>query len=196
MPYFSLVEQDEIQLIRDAQAGNRSAFASLYDAYLDRVYRYVYFRTHHKETAEDLTATVFVKALEKLSSFDPEKAGFTTWLYTIARNALTDHYRRRKPDTDIEDVWDTLASGEDIPADTDVRARLTQVQDLMKDLPAAQREIVLLRVWDELSYAEIAEVTGKSEAASKMAFSRAVATLRKRAPDALLVLLLALPVIR
>lgn len=190
------MEQEELQLIRDAQAGNRHAFASLYDAYLDRVYRYVYFRTHHKETAEDLTATVFVKALEKLSSFDGEKAGFATWLYAIARNTLTDHYRRQKPDVDVEDVWDTLASGEDIPGDTDTRARLAKVQELMKDLPAAQREIVLLRVWDELSYAEIAEVTGKSEAASKMAFSRAVATLRKRAPDALLVLFLALPVIR
>ncbi len=190
------MDQAELQLIRDAQAGNRRAFASLYDAYLDRVYRYVYFRTHHKETAEDITAGVFVKALEKISSFDAGKAGFTTWLYAIARNALTDHYRRRKPDADLEDVWDTLASGEDIPADTDARARLARVQDLMKDLPAAQREIVLLRVWDELSYAEIAAVTGKSEAASKMAFSRAVATLRKRAPDALLVLLLALPVIR
>lgn len=187
------MEHAELQLIRDAQAGNRYAFASLYDAYLDRVYRYIYFRTHHKETAEDLAASVFVKALEKLPSFDPGKAGFTTWLYAIARNALTDHYRRQKPDVDVEDVWDTLASGEDIPADTDVRARLAKVQELMKDLPAAQREIVLLRVWDELSYAEIAEVTGKSEAASKMAFSRAVATLRKRAPDALLVLLLAVP---
>ncbi len=190
------MEQDELKLIRDAQAGTRYAFAALYDAYIDRVYRYVFFRTHHKETAEDLTSVVFMKALEKLTSFDPEKAGFTTWLYAIARHTLTDHFRRRKTDTDIEDVWDVLASGEDLVRDADARARLAQVQDLMKDLPAAQREIVLLRVWDELSYAEIAAVTGKSEAASKMAFSRAVAALRKRAPDALLALLLALPVIR
>jgi len=63
--------------------------------FFKRIYSYLYYRCLHKETAEDLTASVFLKTLEKLSTFNPENGNFFAWLYGIAKNLLADFYRAR-----------------------------------------------------------------------------------------------------
>jgi RNA polymerase sigma-70 factor (ECF subfamily) len=189
-----LTPEKESQAIKDAQAGNAAAFGLLYDAYASRIHDYLYYRTHHREVAEDLTSKVFLKALTAFATYDAAKGPLQAWLYRIAKNALTDHWRAARPDADIEDVWDALRDTKtDLPRDADARARLAQVEAHLAALPAAQREAVTLRVWDGLSYAEMAAVTGRSEDACKMAFSRGSAALRKAMPLALLLLLLARP---
>ncbi|MEY4745052.1 MAG: hypothetical protein RL272_997 [Candidatus Parcubacteria bacterium] len=184
---------DEEQLIGACQRGESDAFGRLYDAYVRRIYDFVYYRTHHKETAEDLTSDVFLKAFAKMDGFDAGKGTFAAWLYRIARNRVIDHYRASKRVDDIEDVWDLLRSGNDVARDADARERLRETEAHMAALPAAQRDIVIMRAWDGLSYAEIAEITGKSESACKMSFSRAVAALRKRLPLAALLIILTHP---
>ena len=68
------------------------AFAQLYDQYLPKVFRYMSYRIVDTHMAEDLTSTVFEKALTKFKTYDSEKAGFSTWIFSIARNTLIDHY--------------------------------------------------------------------------------------------------------
>ena len=165
------------------------AFEAQYDAYVRKIYAYVYYRTQHRETAEDLTSQVFLKALDKLSSFDEARGTFSAWIYGIARNALTDHYRSRRETIDVDDVWD-LRSDEDVARDVEARERIEKLRPYLQALPKDQRELVFLRLWDGLSYAEIAALTGRSEAACKMAFSRTVARLRRDVPATLLLLLL------
>lgn len=183
----------DVQLIEACKRGDAAAFGELYDAYARKIYDFAYYRTHHRETAEDLAADVFLKAFAKISAFDPSNGTFSAWLYRIARNRVIDHYRTAKPSADIEDVWDLLASGDDVARDAETRERLRAVEAHLSSLPAAQRDVVIMRVWDGLTYAEIAETLGKSEAACKMTFSRAVATLRKNAPLAALLLILINP---
>jgi len=165
------------------------AFEAQYDAYVRKIYKYVYYRTQHRETAEDLTSQVFLKAFDKLAGFDESRGTFSAWIYGIARNALTDHYRASRDTVDIDDVWD-LHSDEDIVRDVEARERVEKLRPYLQALPKDQRELIILRLWDGLSYAEIAEVTGRSEAACKMAFSRTVARLRKDVPAAILLLML------
>lgn len=184
--------QDE-KLVRAVQAGDSDAFGRLYDGYVRKIYDFIYYRTHHRETAEDLTSDVFMKAFAGLRGFDPEHGSFSSWLYRIARNRVIDHYRTAKHAEDIEDVWDVLKSGEDVNRDAETRELLRAAEKLVAQLPAAQRDVVIMRAWDQLSYAEIAEILGKSEAACKMSFSRAVATLRLQAPLALLIAILLNP---
>ncbi|MEY4722503.1 MAG: hypothetical protein RLZZ324_16 [Candidatus Parcubacteria bacterium] len=189
-----MTPQEELAAVTAAQAGDAESFGRLYDAYARRIHDYLYYRTHHRETAEDLASRAFLKALEKLGSFDAGKGSFGAWLYRIAHNTLVDHYRADRPNADIEDVWDALHDHKtDLPRDTDARARLTKVEQHLAALPKAQREVVVLRVWDGLSYAEIAAITGKTEAASKMAFSRATAILKAAMPLALLLIIAARP---
>lgn len=181
------------QLISACQRGDADSFGRLYDAYVRRIYDFVYYRTHHRETAEDLTSDVFLRAFAKIGDFDAAKGTFSAWLYRIARNRVIDHYRTAKPVDDIEDVWDLLRSGADVARDAEARERLRAVEGHLAALPAAQRDVVIMRAWDGLSYAEIAETLGKSESACKMSFSRAVAALRKHMPLAALILLLTHP---
>ncbi len=160
---------------------NNSEFTGLYDQYVEKIYRFIYYKTHHKETAEDITSAVFLKALEAFSSFDKGRGGFSGWIYQIARNAVIDHYRSKKNLINVEDVWD-LKDKEDIERDADASLRLEGVKEYLGRLKAEQREIVLLRVWEGMSYKEIAQVIGKSEESCKMMFSRTIRRLREEMP--------------
>jgi RNA polymerase sigma-70 factor (ECF subfamily) len=168
---------DEQKLVKLCQAGQTDQFARLYDLYIKKIYGYVYFRIQHREISEDLVSQIFIKALEKINSFDETKAKFTTWLYQIARNTVIDYFRTRKVEANIDDIW-SLSSSQDIERDAGVRENLEQAEQLLKALSSEQREIVLLRIWDGLPYKEIAEMVGKTEASCKMIFSRVMTKLR------------------
>ena len=82
----------EGEILREYQAGNLEHFGEIYDVYIKKIYNFIYYKTHHKETAEDLTSETFRKALSNIKSFDTHRA-FSSWLYRIAQNTVIDHYR-------------------------------------------------------------------------------------------------------
>lgn len=163
-------------------------FGALYDAYVRKIYKYVYYRTQHRETAEDLTSQVFLKALAKFDSFDGERGTFSAWIYGIAHNAIIDHYRSARETTDIDDFWD-LKSDSDSARDAEANERIEKLRPYLQTLSKGQRELIFMRLWDGLSYAEISAIVGKSEDACKMAYSRTIAKLRKEVPPALFALM-------
>lgn len=172
MPSIATTEED---ILRAVRAGERERFAELYDSYADRIYAFVYARVTHRETAEDLTSTVFMKALDRLVSF--KGGSFSAWIYRIARNTVIDHYRTNKPTADLDAIAEPPAST-NLEAETHNRDLLARVEARLKLLKPEHQEIVKLRVWDDLPYATIASIVGKSEAAVKMTFARAVAGLQ------------------
>lgn len=172
-----------------AVQGNSEAFARLYDASVKQVYGFVYSKTQHTQTAEDLTSQIFMKALEHIQRFRKEKASFTTWLFTIARRTIIDHYRTHKSAQAIDDAWD-IPSDSDIPRDTDTALTFAQVARAMQALSVQERDIITLRIWQGLSFAEIAEIIGKSPAASKVQYGRAVQKVRQAMPYGVLALYL------
>ncbi len=181
--------QEQAALVAATQAGNTQAFGRLYDAYSKPLYRFIYYKTHHRETAEDLLSQLFTQALQKIQGFNPEKGIFSGWLYQIARNLIIDHYRKARPVIHIDDAFD-ISDGTNLARDTEARFALEKVEVYLKQLTSEQRDIIIMRIWQHMSYAEIAAALGKSEASAKMAFSRAITKLRKEIPLALLILLL------
>lgn len=177
------------QLVEQVKKGDSLAFGMLYDEYSKKIFDFIYFRTFHRETAEDLTSTTFTKALEKIGSFDPGKGNFGSWIYRIARNTVIDHYRTNKISSDIFEAYD-LSTSENIETDFDARDQLAKVQQYLSKLNPEQRELVVMRVWDGLSYREISEVMGKSEDALKVAFSRIMSKMRKESIYALTICLI------
>jgi RNA polymerase sigma-70 factor, ECF subfamily len=157
--------------------GSKDAFDELYIRHLKGIYGFIFYRVMDRMTAEDLTSQTFMKALDHMHSYDVRKGAFSTWLYRIARNTVHDHFRVTRPTQDIDDVWD-LAGDENPFLDASASLDAQQVRDALNSLPKDKRDIVIMRLWDGLSYKEIADLTGKSEAACKMTFSRAVADLR------------------
>lgn len=180
---------EESSLIKKARQGDRESFGLLYDVYAERIYRFVYVKTQHKETAEDIVSEVFMKAVRSITAFESEKGSFQAWLYRIARNAVIDHYRQKHHDASIEDAWD-IPSASDPGRDTELRQSLEKVEAYLAGLPSEQRDIIIMRLWQELSFREIASALGKSEAAAKMAFSRAIGKLRDGLPAELFLALM------
>ena len=174
------------EAVKLCQTGKLEKFSFLYDAYIEKIYRFVYYKTHHKETAEDLTSDTFLKALEKINSF--KEGSFQAWLFKIARNTVIDYYRKKKSVVDIDDVWD-LGKSDNILKDLEMKEKLEKVYSSFSKLNSVQREIVLLRIWENMPYKEIAEIVGKKEGACKMIFTRAIGQLKNEIPLILLLLL-------
>lgn len=165
------------KLVVKIQAGETENFVLLYDAYLDKIYRFLYFRTNHQETAEDLASQTFLKAFDKINSFDASKGTFQSWLYRIAHNLLIDYYRVPKRNVDLS-AAENIASNSSPENDTDRELSIEQIHNLLETLPETTQELIVLRVWEELPYSEIAKIMDKSEASLKMQFSRIIAGLR------------------
>ncbi len=172
---------EELEIILSCKNGKPGEFGLLYDAYVKKIYSFIYYKVQNKEAAEDLTSETFLKALDKINSFDPQKGKFSSWLYRIARNAVIDHFRVRKPHFPIENAWN-LKDNTNIQADMETKEKIEKVKIYMQNLNEDQREIITLRVWQELSYKEISEILGKSEAGCKMMFFRAISGIRKEMP--------------
>ncbi len=183
------MEISEPKIIADCQAGQMETFVYLYDKYVEKIYKFLYFRTFDQELAEDITSQTFLKAMDKIGSFNGEKGTFQAWLYQIARNLLIDEYRKQKPTDNIDAHFD-LASDINLESETAGSITNEKLRELLLSLPAEAQELVSMRLWDEMSYAEIAIITGKSEGALKMQFSRIVDQLKKHSH--LLVLFVAL----
>jgi RNA polymerase sigma-70 factor (ECF subfamily) len=171
------------------QHTDASGFQELYDLYIIKIYNFIYYRTHHKETAEDLASKTFIKAWENFHQYDETKGSFSTWLYAIARNNLIDHYRKDKSHSAIEEFIN-LSSAENIEHDTGLKLQLEKIKEYLKDLPEEQRDVVIMRVWDDLSYKEIAAILQKSEASCKMSYYRTMEKLQQQIPLAVLLLLI------
>ncbi len=166
---------DEATILTECRSGQLGRFAELYDSYSEAIYRFVYYKTQHRETAEDLTSLVWLKALEKISSF---RAGsLQAWLYRIARNTVIDYYRTRKFDRSVEDAWD-LPERSSLASEIEQRDLLDRVRADLHQLPSLQRDILVLRIWEGYSFAEIAEIVGTSEGNCKVIVSRSLKRIR------------------
>ena len=173
-----------LALVGKAQEGDGEAFGRLYDAYVDTVYRYIYYRVSSKALAEDLTQETFLRALRRISTFTWQGRDFGAWLVTIARNLVADHFKSSRhrlevPTGEMLDSDQTEASPEDsVLAYLSNRALL----DAVKQLNSQQQECVTLRFLHGLSVAETAQIMGKNDGAIKTLQYRAIRTLARLLP--------------
>ena len=170
--------QEINQLVKKCQEGNSQEFGGLYEMYFGKIYRFVYYKTMCKQIAEDLVSKTFLKAFENIGQFNADKGSFSAWIYRIARNNVIDYYRVQKKDIDISDIWD-LKTHENIEIDVENQEKIYELKESIQELTPKQREILILRIWDNLSYSEIAEITGKTEENCRVIFSRTIRGLRK-----------------
>jgi RNA polymerase sigma factor (sigma-70 family) len=169
--------------LAEAARSDPQAFGELYERYYTRVYRYVYHRLANPTEAEDVTAAVFMKALEALPSYQSRRNTFAPWLFRITRNAVIDHYRRRRIQTPIDGV--EHQSDEHDPAGYVLDCeRSAELGALVRHLSDDQRDVVLLRFAGDLSFAEIGAVLKKNEPAVRMLLHRGLRKLKAVLEDA------------
>lgn len=157
------------------------ALESLCSHYVPRIYNYVLRRVGRVQDAEDITSTVFEKVIGNLESFDESRASFSTWIYRIATNTVTDQYRsrsRKKESSLDDDVVEAGLAGEAGLERTDLYIGLLE---LLERLPVKYREAVALRYFAEMRVQEVAETLGITESAASKRILRGLDELKRLA---------------
>ena len=163
------------------QAPGEPDFLATYEDHVWDVYGYLAYRLRSAAEAEDLTQATFERALRAWDRFDPERASAKTWLLTIARNVLTDHWRKRHSSGESHQPWEHVRE-EDLPAEDSHAERLGLEPDLeraLSRLSRRDRSVLALRFGGDLRAPEIAEVLDLSVANVQQILSRAVRKLRR-----------------
>lgn len=170
---------EEKRLIRQAQAGDSAAFTEIYRRYQPKVYSYIYFRVDSEATAEDLTSEVFVRLVQHIRKFQYRGRPLLAWLYTIARNLVTDHYRRAGRTTELP-IDDSFVADTPDPLQVVNRTleqeRLTRALD---DLTDAQREVIVLKFFENMDNSTAARTLGKTVGAVKALQHRGLSALAR-----------------
>jgi RNA polymerase sigma-70 factor, ECF subfamily len=181
-----LEDQHTGALVRRCVAGEAAAWEEIVRLHNRRVYNLCYRFTSSPDTAEDMTQEVFLKVYRTLASYDVEKGAFTTWLTTLARNLLVDHFRRSKQDRVTDSIDVGMGEEADSPSIADrlrdsgpspddrLASRETQkmVQRALARLSPDLREAVILRDIQDMDYKEIAAVLRVPEGTVKSRINR------------------------
>jgi RNA polymerase sigma-70 factor (ECF subfamily) len=186
------------ELAQEAVSDSES-LGELYDLFVEQIFAYFFYRTNKsKSTAEDLTSQTFEKVIKHIHKYDSQKGSFGTWLYTIAQNNLTDHYRKHKEEISLE-----TASRDNENNDSTDKELNSQVIDQLKDrnnnnyinviknrnlkilnkalakLPPKDQQVLTLKYLQDLTYKEIGQMIGSTGNAVGVRISRAMKKLKK-----------------
>jgi RNA polymerase sigma-70 factor, ECF subfamily len=167
---------DDRAVIARVQAGATDAFRVLMDRYQPVVWTFCRNLLRQPADAEDLTQEVFLAAFRKLASYDADRAAFSTWLLTIARNRCCNRLQQRQPTNEsIEEPLDRGPAPDETMTDREVWDRLDHA---LEQLPLEQRTAFVLAEIQELPHREIAVIEGVEVGTVKSRVSRAKARLR------------------
>jgi len=175
--------QDEqvTKLIDRASQGDTNAFGALYDLYFDGIFRFFNSHLGNFQDAEDLTGEVFLRIWQSLPNYQHQGIPFTAFLYRVARNILTDHYRRSHGErTEIaveEELIDHISSQAFVSSTNDLD--YIDIRQVLDNLREDYREILILRFYSGLTPDEIALTIGKTPGATRVLQYRALEAMRR-----------------
>lgn len=188
----NLKELTDEQLAMCYIEGDNRAFDELLSRTQSKLYSYIMFVVHDREIADDVFQETFVKVITRLQQGRYVPSGkFGAWLMRIAHNVMMDLYRNHRADKVVEAANDNDLSniGGDGLLDVSIESQfvnsqvLRDVEKMMNNLPAPQREVVYMRFYQEMSFKEIAETTGVSINTSLGRMRYAILNLRRMAKD-------------
>jgi RNA polymerase sigma factor (sigma-70 family) len=167
-------------MVEKLGSSSAALFAELYEEYLPKVYRYIAYRINDVPTAEDLTSMVFEKALTNFKSFDRRKAQFSTWVFTIARNTLTDYYRthQKKQTVTLEDPDAAALTGPSLEEESERSEDAQRLRNCVARLSQQEQDIISFKFGAEMTNRQIAAQLALSESNVAVIIFRAVRKLR------------------
>ena len=148
----------------------------IYTDYYKKVMGYISARIRSRADAEDLCSEVFEKVQRKLDGFDPSKASVSTWIFTITRNTVIDHFRRTRPSGELDE---NMAGDFEVDESLLHTESLSSLASALRQLPTEMRDIIVLRYYDGKPLTEIAEMMNLSYGAVKLRHQSALVKLKR-----------------
>jgi RNA polymerase sigma-70 factor (ECF subfamily) len=171
-------EETLVERVKDDPA----AFGVLYRRYVRKIYSYIYCRTGNRHDAEDLTARTFYRALANIDRYENKGLPFSAWLYRIAHNLVANWLRdrsRRKVISLDELAQTGQSSGSALEHQAEANEEREALLEAIKHLPAERQELLILKLMEGMSNAEIGQVMGRSVGAIKSLYFRTLIALRE-----------------
>jgi RNA polymerase sigma-70 factor (ECF subfamily) len=189
------VEEAQVvaQLVRRCASGDAAAWEEIVQRFHRRIYNICYRFAGSADDAQDLTQEVFIKVYRTVSSFDGKKASFSTWVTTVTRNLLVDHFRKTRNDRSTDSIDAVQGADDDGPTLADrlasdapsqqvhveSRERQEMVHRALQQISPDLREAVILRDLQDMDYREIAQVLKVPEGTVKSRINRGRAELAR-----------------
>ncbi|TSC94964.1 MAG: RNA polymerase sigma-70 factor, ECF subfamily [Parcubacteria group bacterium Athens1014_10] len=167
----------EQYLISKIKKGDKEAFSEIYNNYLDKIYRFVYFKVSSKEIAEDLTSDTFLKILKYIISSDKQINNLQAFVYQTAKNLITDHYRQGHNTIPLENVEKILLDNKNHHLIND---DLRTIEKALSTLKNEYKEIITLCHLDQLSIKEASQILQKPAGTVRVTLHRALKALREK----------------
>ncbi|MBI4788438.1 MAG: sigma-70 family RNA polymerase sigma factor [Chloroflexi bacterium] len=167
----------ERELVFQATKHNHAAFGQLYDRYIDKIYRYIYYKVGNQTEAEDLSGQVFLKAWEAIGHYQCTGRPFAAWLYRIAHNLVVDYFRTKRDAASLEEITTLIEPNSDL--DDIVEQHLTSetLRHALRRLTRDQQQVIVLRFLEGYNTTEVAQIMGKQPGAIRTLQHRALAGL-------------------
>lgn len=148
----------------------------VYTEYGSKIRGYIHARVRNSADADDIFSEIMEKILRKSDGFDPEKASLSTWIFTITRNTVIDHFRRSRPSEELDE---NLSDDSELDEDLLNAESLGELAQALRSLPQQLMDIIVLRYYDGKPLTEIAKMMGLSYGAVKLRHQNALMLLRE-----------------
>jgi len=181
MSKFSPEQQEQIEeLVANFQEGDTEAFSEIYEMFVQRLYRYIYYRVPEGE-CEDILETVFLKVWENRKKYKRQKSNyFSAWIFRIAHNLVADFYRMRKePSIELDPNTPDEDREHNPLRFTQNQLSSEHLQKALGKLSESHQQIIVLKFINDLSNKEISEIVDKSEGALRILQFRALKALKE-----------------
>lgn len=156
---------------------SKNGISCMYEQYFPKIYNFVYYKVYDHEICGDIVSEIFLKVLEHSRDFDPQKAGFSTWIYAIARHAVIDYYRRaRKPEGNLDDFMDTLAYSLDFEEAYRIYCEEDhgEIETLVSVLNETEQQVIHMRYFQGYNGRETALRLGLNPSTERTVHERAL----------------------
>lgn len=169
-------------LVARLKLKDADAFADLYDSYVDRMYRFVYFKVGTSETAQDLVSQTFLNVWQyALEGKIKASQSFQALLYTTARHVVIDYYRKHKPTAELTEAVDITDETADPTAAVNRKLDRAAIEQRLQNIKSEYQEVIVLHYLNDVSIKEIAVILNKKPGTVRVTLHRAVKALQKAA---------------
>lgn len=164
------------ELVKRAKQGDKDAYGEIYKLFLKQIFRFINFSVRNYELAEDLTQNTFFKAWRALDSFSLSRGSFRAFLFAIARNLIID-WSRRKKELPLETI-ENFPALEDPEEDFSKKEIKENIWRVLEKLEKEEKQLIVLRFFEELKFWEIAKILGRKEGAVRVSTHRILKKLK------------------